>query len=93
MGKFRHLLCQVALAEGATVRSGTQVAYIDTLRGAITLESGEVIHGDVIIGADGGSGISRQLLLNETDSLDLPGPSGPQFSMYRYAIRRYHEAV
>lgn len=47
------MLYQAALDKGATIRLGCQVVSVDEQTPSVTLKSGEVVHGDVIIGADG----------------------------------------
>ncbi|RMJ16516.1 hypothetical protein CDV36_003826 [Fusarium kuroshium] len=66
---------QAALGDAATsehlpgkpaeIRTACQVVGIDCEDGIVTLESGEVIHGDVIIGADGIHSVVRTAVLGE----------------------------
>ncbi|KAJ4182016.1 hypothetical protein NW755_010704 [Fusarium falciforme] len=49
----------------ADIRTANQVVSVDCEEGIITLESGEEIHGDVIIGADGIHSVVRTAVLGE----------------------------
>ncbi|KAJ7146797.1 hypothetical protein C8R44DRAFT_691229 [Mycena epipterygia] len=61
------LLYEEALSYGVEFRLGTTAVSIDVEQVAITVDSGDVLQADVIIGADGISGITRQILLEEED--------------------------
>jgi 2-polyprenyl-6-methoxyphenol hydroxylase-like FAD-dependent oxidoreductase len=54
------------------------VASIDPYNRTVTLVGGEVLRGDVIIGADGTAGLSRQLFEDEE-----AGP--PKMNLYRWS--------
>lgn len=69
---FRRLLYDLAVSYGASVRFGACVSSIDPDSHSVTLTTGEVIRGDVVIGADGAFGQSRRLLA-EPDEVDHPG--------------------
>ncbi|KAI8711661.1 hypothetical protein NCS52_01430200 [Fusarium sp. LHS14.1] len=66
---------QAALGDAATsehlpgkpakIRTASQVMSVDCEEGVITLESGEEVHGDVIIGADGIHSVVRTAVLGE----------------------------
>ncbi|RSL44358.1 hypothetical protein CEP54_014718 [Fusarium duplospermum] len=66
---------QAALGDAATsehlsgkpaeIRTACQVVCVDCEEGIVTLESGEKIHGDVIIGADGIHSVVRTAVLGE----------------------------
>ncbi|KAG5751693.1 hypothetical protein H9Q69_003520 [Fusarium xylarioides] len=47
------------------VRTGCQVASVDCDEGIVTLDSGEKIHGDLIIGADGIHSVVRTAVVEE----------------------------
>ncbi|EYB32844.1 hypothetical protein FG05_03729 [Fusarium graminearum] len=47
------------------IRTGCQVASIDCDEGVVTLDSGEKVHGDVIIGADGIHSVVRTAVVGE----------------------------
>lgn len=75
-GDLRTLLYDTAISLGAKVTFNARVAFIDPDSQTVTLTSGEIMRADVIVGADGVSGVSRQLLEEE----DAP----PQrLNMYR----------
>jgi len=57
---LRKLLYDAAISCGARVRMNTSVESIDPDKRTVTLQSGEVLHADVIIGADGPSGMTRR---------------------------------
>ncbi|KNZ80175.1 6-hydroxynicotinate 3-monooxygenase, partial [Termitomyces sp. J132] len=60
---LRHLLYELALFSGAVVRLGAKVSTVDPVNQTVTLaESGEKLQADVIIGADGPTGLTRRLL-------------------------------
>ncbi|RMX78011.1 hypothetical protein D0869_09425 [Hortaea werneckii] len=50
----------------AEVRTSCRVTTCDTEAGQITLESGEIVQADLIIGADGIHSVLRGLIVNET---------------------------
>lgn len=52
------------------VRFGAEVMHVDPEEARITLASGDVLTGDVIIGADGEFGISRKVILQEEEGVD-----------------------
>ncbi|KAG6849360.1 hypothetical protein H0H93_009103 [Arthromyces matolae] len=62
---FRRLLYNAAVSLGADVRLGTSVASIDPEAQTVTLENGDVLSADVIIGADGAHGMARRLITDE----------------------------
>jgi salicylate hydroxylase len=74
------MMYNVAVCQGATVRLNTTAVAVDPGRRAVTLDSGEVLTADVIIGADGVSGLVRPLLLAEQD---IQEASEPSLCMYR----------
>lgn len=68
-GAFRKLLYETALKYGVIVRANTKVASVNIKPDApsVTLESGEEIVADVIIGADGCHSLSRQVMFGDQD--------------------------
>jgi 2-polyprenyl-6-methoxyphenol hydroxylase-like FAD-dependent oxidoreductase len=76
-GDFRKLLFDAAVSHGANVRLNTRVTSIDPDNRTVTLAGGEVVRGDVVIGADGTAGLSRQLFEDEE-----AGP--PQVNLFRW---------
>ncbi|KAF8872574.1 hypothetical protein BD779DRAFT_331964 [Infundibulicybe gibba] len=64
---LRRLLYDTAISYGAEIRLGKQVVDVDPYSRAVTLGSGEVVHGDVIVGADGKHGLTRRMLLDEPE--------------------------
>lgn len=67
MGDLRRLLYNVAVSLGAEIRLGTTVQSVQPDDGAVTLVTGEVLAGDVLIGADGDRGLCREHVMNEAD--------------------------
>jgi salicylate hydroxylase len=59
------LLTKAAINAGASIRSNARVTSIDLkgLMPAATLESGERVQGDIIIGAGGFSSLARKVVL------------------------------
>ncbi|KAG6810549.1 hypothetical protein H0H92_012629 [Tricholoma furcatifolium] len=85
---FRKLLYETAVSFGADVRLGTRVAAIDPAKepageATVTLESGEVLKADVVIGADGATGLIRTSILDGS-----PTPRQVHFVMYSTVISK-----
>jgi salicylate hydroxylase len=57
-----QLLHETAVSLGAKIRMGVAVTGIDPETRRVKLTSGEILTGDVIVGADGATGVSRRLL-------------------------------
>lgn len=74
------MMYAVAVREGATIRLNATAVAINAEQRTITLESGETLTADVIIGADGVYGLVRPLLLAEQD---IEEASEPSLCMYR----------
>ncbi|GBE81361.1 hypothetical protein BKA93DRAFT_602477 [Sparassis latifolia] len=66
---LRKLLVHFARQNGATIRSNAKVVEITVRkeRPFVRLISGEVIEGDVVIGADGTSGLSRAMIIGDKE--------------------------
>ncbi|KAJ7162331.1 hypothetical protein C8R46DRAFT_1164441 [Mycena filopes] len=79
LADLRKMMYDVAVRQGATIRLSTTAVAVDPGKRAVTLDSGEILTADVIIGADGISGLVRPLLLAEQD---IPEPVEPSLSMY-----------
>lgn len=60
---LRDFAYEIAKEEGVSIRPNAEVTSIDTETTSVNLVSGERLSADVIIGADGASGISRSTLL------------------------------
>lgn len=56
-----QLLYDVAVSRGTEIRFNTIATSVDPVNGRVTLHSGEVLQGDVVVGADGPSGITRRV--------------------------------
>lgn len=52
---YQRALHQAAMAAGCELRLGSRVQSVDENGPTVTLTSGEVIHGDLIVAADGQS--------------------------------------
>ena len=59
------MLYEAAVSSGAEIRYDANVVKIDPEERQVTLESGEKISGDVLVGADGEFGLSRSTVLGE----------------------------
>ncbi|KAH9830725.1 uncharacterized protein C8Q71DRAFT_862180 [Rhodofomes roseus] len=66
---FRRLLYETAVKSGATIRTNAKVASadLDAESPSVTLECGEKIAADVIVGADGTHSVSRSLMLEHDE--------------------------
>ncbi|KAF8224334.1 FAD/NAD(P)-binding domain-containing protein [Tricholoma matsutake] len=64
-GDFRKLLYNAAISNGAKVRLNTRVVHVDPDNRTATLAGGEVLRADVVVGADGVDGLSRQIFEDE----------------------------
>ncbi|KZT04630.1 FAD/NAD(P)-binding domain-containing protein [Laetiporus sulphureus 93-53] len=64
---FRKLLYDTCVELGVKVRGGAKVTqyHVRPERPSVTLASGEEVHGDVLIAADGRMSLSRQLMLGD----------------------------
>lgn len=61
------------MAHGAKIRLSTEVSEIDPEEVKVTLSTGEVLTGDVIIGADGERGLCRRLVLGRPERVTSSG--------------------
>jgi salicylate hydroxylase len=69
----RALLLTAARANGALVRFGTPVEGVDEELAHVTLADGEVVKGDVIVGADGSKGALRNLVFEGEEQVGETG--------------------
>jgi 2-polyprenyl-6-methoxyphenol hydroxylase-like FAD-dependent oxidoreductase len=72
---LRHLLYQTAIRHGASIYLNSEVTRIDSHRRIVELASGHSIRADVIIAADGPSGIGRRQLLESEGLTDRDATS------------------
>lgn len=56
-----------------TIRTGARVVSLDPSTPTLTLESGEVVHADLVIGADGVKSLTREYVVGGPDK---PTPTG-----------------
>ncbi|KAJ6492567.1 hypothetical protein C8R47DRAFT_1319379 [Mycena vitilis] len=75
LSDLRKMMHDVAVSQGATIRLNSTAVAVDPERRSVTLDSGETLTADVIIGADGISGFVRPLLLAEQDIQEASEPS------------------
>ena len=61
--ELRGMLYTAAVDAGVDVRADSTVTVVDTTARQITLANGDVVAGDVIIGADGPQGICREVVV------------------------------
>ncbi|KAK3115297.1 hypothetical protein LTR53_005520 [Teratosphaeriaceae sp. CCFEE 6253] len=64
---YHTILLEAAIAAGAKLRPGCTVSSFDPLNGAVILESGEVVKGDLIVAADGVKSIARKAVGQEVE--------------------------
>jgi salicylate hydroxylase len=72
------MLLETARELGAETRTNAEVVKVAEDCRSLRLASGEVLKADVIIGADGGHGICRAILLPQ----DPPKPTG--LTLFKY---------
>ena len=87
---LRKILAESAIELGATVRAPMKVVSVhaDRERPWVTLESGEVVHGDVLVGCDGSlwkDWVTRTAVLDALGEGETCEPSGIQ--IYAYVSR------
>ena len=70
---LRDLLYELVLETGVDVEFGSEVVKVDAWHPSVSLSTGEVIYGDVIVGADGAFGITRKSITGESEN-EIPGP-------------------
>ncbi|KAJ8596570.1 FAD/NAD(P)-binding domain-containing protein [Rhizopogon salebrosus TDB-379] len=71
-GDFHRMLYDLAEPH-CTIRTNCRVVSMDTSKPTLTLESGEVVHADLVIGADGIKSTLRRYVVG---SADRPRPTG-----------------
>ncbi|KAF8066743.1 hypothetical protein FPV67DRAFT_1364383, partial [Lyophyllum atratum] len=64
-GDLHSTLCEQAVQEGVQFRYNSNVTHVDSEAVSITLESGEQIVSDVVIGADGFNSLVRTSVIGE----------------------------
>ena len=57
------MLYNAAVKAGAVVRANSTVTAVDPAARTVTLANGDVVTGDVIIGADGPQGVCREVVV------------------------------
>lgn len=82
---MRRLLYDTASSYGVKIRMNTRVRDIDPDTPCVTLDSGEVLYADVIVGADGVSGLARKMITDD----DGDGEPGA-LNMYWYIPSQTH---
>jgi salicylate hydroxylase len=80
---IRALLLTAARDNGAVVRFDAPVTALDKKLPSVTLADGEVIEGDVIVGADGSRGIMRNAVFKSKEQVKETG-----LALFRYVIIR-----
>jgi salicylate hydroxylase len=64
---YHAILLEAAIEAGANLRRGCTVISYDVADGAVILESGERVKGDLIVGADGVKSIARKIVGQNVD--------------------------
>ena len=62
-----NMLFRLALKAGVDVRLGCNVKSVDAYTPSVTLDSGEVVRGDMVVGADGDQSFVRDIVLDYHD--------------------------
>ncbi|KAF8626592.1 hypothetical protein AX17_006510 [Amanita inopinata Kibby_2008] len=75
---LQKLLYKAALSSGAQVRLGSHVVFVDGANRMVTLDSGDVLEADMIIGADGRNGVSKSIVV---ENLTEPKPKWMLYNM------------
>ncbi len=83
--KLSHLL--LALLPAGTVRFGTPVAAVDG-DGTVTLETGETLNTEFIVGCDGARSVVRRAM-----DLDFPGDTYPETTILATTPFPFHEVL
>ncbi|KAJ6615880.1 hypothetical protein B0H10DRAFT_2039390 [Mycena sp. CBHHK59/15] len=83
LADVRKMMYDVAVAKGATIRLNATAVAVDPERRIVTLASGENLKADVIVGAEGASGLVRPLLLREQG---IEEATEPRYCMYSATI-------
>ena len=76
---LRDLLYDLLLENGVDVEFGSEVVKIDPWHPFVSLSTGRVVYGDIIVGADGASGITRKIVAGGSEK-EISGP----YPHYRY---------
>ncbi|XP_014551814.1 hypothetical protein COCVIDRAFT_19972 [Bipolaris victoriae FI3] len=79
---FHEALYQRALELGVSVKLGCRVKEYEDSKGSVVLESGQRIHGDLIIAADGINSAARATLFPDTNN----EPDFHGFAAYRATV-------
>jgi len=77
------MLLETALELGAEARTNTEVVEIAGDCRSVRLASGEVLHADVIIGADGSQGMCRRLVCPQDPA------KGTGIMLFKYAFHPF----
>jgi salicylate hydroxylase len=84
---LQQALAERAIGLQAQLRLGTPVAHVDADHGAVVLQSGETIIGDLILGADGLWSTTRSAMFTtSTEQTPQPLPTGDL--AYRILVNR-----
>ncbi|KAJ7730764.1 hypothetical protein B0H16DRAFT_1427796 [Mycena metata] len=75
LADLRKMMYDLAVGQGATIRLDATAVAVSPKERTVTLSSGETLKADVIIGADGVSGLVRPLLLAEQGIQEALEPS------------------
>ena len=67
-GQLYDWLLDLAQSAGAELRFNTRVTEVDTEGPAVLLASGEVLGGDIVVGADGWDSIVRRVVTGNQDA-------------------------
>lgn len=85
--QLQQALASRAKSLGAEIRLNARVSHVDPDMGTVELESGEIVQGQLIVGADGLWSVTRAALFRDgLDQTPLPLPTGDL--AYRIIIDR-----
>ncbi|KAJ7035284.1 hypothetical protein C8F04DRAFT_535171 [Mycena alexandri] len=75
LADLRKMMYDIAIGQGTTIRLDATAVAVNPEKRTVILASGETLKADVIIGADGVSGLVRPVLLAEQDIQEASNPS------------------
>ena len=82
-----QIIHDLAISAGASIQFGVAVDSVDPHGPSVTLANGEIIHADLVIGADGYRSMCQQIIETDTGEVCVGKPSGTV--VYRWVSKIY----